>query len=66
MLRRALRGGNVMRVRKIVGGKLVCDPKWHAIRSVLFNSNIRIASMGDLDQRDVFVLPHPDNMSIRL
>ena len=38
-LRRALRG-KIMRLRYIVGGKLVCDPKARAIRSVFLNSNI--------------------------
>ena len=37
-LRRALRGGNVMRVRKIVGGKLAFDPEQRAIRSVFLLS----------------------------
>ena len=40
VLRRALRGGNVIRVRKIVGSELVFDPDVRAIRSVFFNSNI--------------------------
>ena len=39
VLRRALRG-KIMRLRYIVGGKLVCDPKARAIRSVLMSSVI--------------------------
>ena len=53
------------RFRKIVTSGLVVSKEADAIRSVLFDSNIRVVNMGDRDQRDVFVLPHLDNMSTR-